>query len=238
MKISFKRLLEIHENLDNIELINGEEILKANNAVYIIFNDKLNIAYIGETVNVFYRIFRFWKEDKRHVDGVNAPISKYFNRDYENTFIEILEHDCENIKREYYWHDYYRNNSNYIIVSHPGRHGCTEPGNKGMIAIHRGDKQTYIRKDDLKLFESLGWEKGGKRNHPRTLEQRERISKSHLGQIPWNKGLETTDEVRKKQSEAHRRKGLYRKPNGELIDFPKASVKRHHPDWVFIRDIY
>ena len=114
MKISFKRLLEIHENLDNIELINGEEILKANNAVYIIFNDKLNIAYIGETVNVFYRIFRFWKEDKRHVDGVNAPISKYFNRDYENTFIEILEHDCENIKREYYWHDYYRNNSNYI----------------------------------------------------------------------------------------------------------------------------
>lgn len=43
-----------------------------------------------------------------------------------------------------------------------------------------------------------------------TKEQRERLSKAHLGQKAWNKGLKTPEDVRKKQSLA--KIGKKRKP--------------------------
>lgn len=133
------------------------------------------------------------------MNGVNAPINKIFLGDIENTFFSILEEDCKDlVSREFYWHDYYRTNYNYIIVSHPGKHGCTNPGNKGLIAIHKDNIQTYINKNDLDIYLSFGWKKGGKKNKKRTEEQKKNISKAHLGKIPWNKGIKLSEEQRNK----------------------------------------
>lgn len=193
IKISFKRLLEIKSKTDDITS-EEKSIINTFHVVYLIINYKTNKAYIGETDNTYIRLFLFWKEDKRHVDGINAPINKIFNGDYENTFFSILEKDCDNKSREYYWHDYYRNNFSFIIVSHPGRHGCDNPGNIGMIAIHKNNKQTYINKGDLDIYLKDNWEIGGKKQRPRTKSQKENISKAHKGQIPWNKGKKLTEQ--------------------------------------------
>lgn len=185
--ISFKRLIEI----DSGSEMTPEEtaILRTYNVVYAIYNDILNKIYIGETVDTSMRLFSFWKKDKRHVSGGNSPIFKLFEGDFENTYFKILESNCDNQDREFYWDKYYRKTTGYIIVSHPGRHGCTDPGNKGLIAIHKGNLQTYINPVDLNIFLSQGWFKGGKPQGPRTEKQRETISNSHKGLIPWNKGL-------------------------------------------------
>lgn len=197
IKINFKRLLEINNNLDNLDdILNEEEkiIIYSKKAVYVIFNDRLNKAYIGETVDVFSRLFTFWKKDKRHVNGENSPIKKYFNNDTEYTYFAILESDCDNLDREYYWHKYYRENNKYLLVSHPGRHGCTNPGNKNLIAIHKDDVQIYINKDDLNLYLKNDWLIGGKTQGERTFEQKKNISIAHIGKIPWNKGIKLTEE--------------------------------------------
>lgn len=197
MEISFKRLLEISNGSDMSD--EERKTLNTKNTVYLIINYNINKLYIGETVDTYSRLFTFWKEDKRHVNGVNAPINKIFLGDIENTFFSILEEDCKDlVSREFYWHDYYRTNYNYIIVSHPGKHGCTNPGNKGLIAIHKDNIQTYINKNDLDTYLSSGWKKGGKKNKKRTEEQKKNISKAHLGKIPWNKGIKLSEEQRNK----------------------------------------
>lgn len=197
MEISFKRLLEISNGSDMSD--EERKTLNTKNTVYLIINYNINKIYIGETVDTYSRLFTFWKEDKRHVNGVNAPINKIFLGDIENTFFSILEEDCKDlVSREFYWHDYYRTNYNYIIVSHPGKHGCTNPGNKGLIAIHKDNIQTYINKNDLDTYLSSGWKKGGKKNKKRTEEQKKNISKAHLGKIPWNKGIKLSEEQRNK----------------------------------------
>ena len=197
MEISFKRLLEISNGSDMSD--EERKTLNTKNTVYLIINYNINKIYIGETVDTYSRLFTFWKEDKRHVNGVNAPINKIFLGDIENTFFSILEEDCKDlVSREFYWHDYYRTNYNYIIVSHPGKHGCTNPGNKGLIAIHKDNIQTYINKNDLDTYLSFGWKKGGKKNKKRTEEQKKNISKAHLGKIPWNKGIKLSEEQRNK----------------------------------------
>jgi hypothetical protein len=199
-EISFKRLIDI--SLGSKMSEGEEQILLTHNTVYVIYNDLLNKVYIGETVDTYIRLFKFWKTDKRHVGGENSPISKIFNKDYENTFFKILEFNCDQQAREYYWDKYYRENTNYIIVSHPGRHGCSDPGNKGLIAIHKDSTQTYINPEDLDNFLSDGWKIGGKRQSPRTDEQKSKMSVSHLGKIPWNKGIKLSEE----------QKQAYRKP--------------------------
>lgn len=197
MEISFKRLLEISNGSDMSD--EERKTLNTKNTVYLIINYNINKIYIGETVDTYSRLFTFWKEDKRHVNGVNAPINKIFLGDIENTFFSILEENCKDlVSREFYWHDYYRTNYNYIIVSHPGKHGCTNPGNKGLIAIHKDNIQTYINKNDLDTYLSFGWKKGGKKNKKRTEEQKKNISKAHLGKIPWNKGIKLSEEQRNK----------------------------------------
>lgn len=197
MEISFKRLLEISNGSDMSD--EERKTLNTKNTVYLIINYNINKIYIGETVDTYSRLFTFWKEDKRHVNGVNAPINKIFLGDIENTFFSILEEDCKDlVSREFYWHDYYRTNYNYIIVSHPGKHGCTNPGNKGLIAIHKDNIQTYINKNDLDTYLSFGWKRGGKKNKKRTEEQKKNISKAHLGKIPWNKGIKLSEEQRNK----------------------------------------
>ena len=229
--ICFKRLVEL-SNLENIkDGITDEEakIICTYHTVYVIFNDRLNKVYIGETEDTFVRLFSFWKEDKRHVTGINAPINKIFESDIENTYFAILEENCNNHEREYFWHDYYRSNYNYIIVSHPGRHGCTNPGNKGYIAIHKDDCQKYIDKRDLEIYEKDGWVKGGKKNHCRTQDQINNISKAHLGQEAWNKGRKLTDKQKVKY------KGLYQKPDGTTVIFPKHAAKRYHKDWILLK---
>lgn len=214
MEISFKRLLEISNGSDMSD--EERKILNTKNTVYLIINYNINKLYIGETVDTYSRLFTFWKEDKRHVNGVNAPINKIFLGDIENTFFSILEEDCKDlVSREFYWHDYYRTNYNYIIVSHPGKHGCTNPGNKGLIAIHKDNIQTYINKNDLDTYLSFGWKKGGKKNKKRTEEQKKNISKAHLGKIPWNKGIKLSEEQRNKY------KGVKKS-----ITFPKTEEQK------------
>ena len=190
--ISFKRLLEISEGsaMDSSE----EEELTRKNAVYIIYNDLLNKIYIGETDDVYIRLFSFWKEDKRHVTGSNAPINRKFNSDYENTYFKVVEYNCKNTEREYYWHDYYRDKYNYVIISHPGRHACTESGNKGLKAINKDGIQTYVSPKDIQLFLNDGWSLGGNLQSPRTDDQKLKMSISHLKKIPWNKGISLTEE--------------------------------------------
>lgn len=214
MEISFKRLLEISNGSDMSD--EERKTLNTKNTVYLIINYNINKLYIGETVDTYSRLFTFWKEDKRHVNGVNAPINKIFLGDIENTFFSILEEDCKDlVSREFYWHDYYRTNYNYIIVSHPGKHGCTDPGNKGLIAIHKDNIQTYINKNDLDTYLSFGWKKGGKKNKKRTEEQKKNISKAHLGKIPWNKGIKLSEEQRNKY------KGVKKS-----ITFPKTEEQK------------
>lgn len=204
--ISFKRLLEI----DSGSEMTPEEvfILNTHNVVYAIYNNKLNKIYIGETVDTYIRLFSFWKKDKRHVSGKNSPLIKLFGGDTENTYFRILENDCNNQEREFYWDKYYRETTDYIIISHPGRHGCTNPGNKGLIAIHKGNLQTYINPLDLDVFLAQGWCKGGKSQGPRTKEQRETISKSHKGRTPWNKGLKLSED----QKNSYKKLGRKSKP--------------------------
>ena len=214
MEISFKRLVEISNGSDMSD--EERKTLNTKNTVYLIINYNINKLYIGETVDTYSRLFTFWKEDKRHVNGVNAPINKIFLGDIENTFFSILEENCKDlVSREFYWHNYYRTNYNYIIVSHPGKHGCTDPGNKGLIAIHKDNIQTYINKNDLDTYLSLGWKKGGKKNKKRTEEQKKNISKAHLGKIPWNKGIKLSEEQRNKY------KGVKKS-----ITFPKTEEQK------------
>ncbi len=233
-RIGFTRLLDISNDWDLI-LPEEELILKTYHTVYAIINDKLNMIYIGETDDTFIRLFLFWKEDKRHVTGSMAPINKLFNGDYENTYFVLLEKDCDNRTREYYWHDYYRDNTDYIIVSLPGRHGCTNPGNKGMIAINKGNRQTYINPLDLEKFEKLGWTKGGKKNRPRTEEQKKRISEAHIGQKAWNSGRTFTEEERKQLF--YKKRGIFLTPSGETVESAIHAAKRYHKDWKLLNEI-
>lgn len=76
MEISFKRLLEISNGSDMSD--EERKTLNTKNTVYLIINYNINKLYIGETVDTYSRLFTFWKEDKRHVNGVNAPINKIF----------------------------------------------------------------------------------------------------------------------------------------------------------------
>ena len=216
--ISFKRLLELQNDFKNASEYENN-IINSFHTVYIIINLNLNKVYIGETDNTFMRLYTFWKKDKRHVTGENAPINKIFNSDYENTFFDILEKDCDNQFREYYWHDYYRINYSYIIISHPGRHGCNNSGNTGLIAIHKENSQTYINKKDLDKFIKDGWLVGGKKQKPRTADQRKRISDSHLNQIPWNKGIKLTE----KQKERY--KGIKKSTNRTYTEEDKRLLR-------------
>lgn len=237
MEISFKRLLEIN-NGDQIS-IEESEILNTKNTVYLIINYKLNKLYIGETVDTYSRLFTFWKVDKRHVTGDNAPINKIFLGDVENTFFSILEKDCsDTVLREAYWHDYYRDTYEYVIVSHPGRHGCTNPGNKGLIAVHKENEQIYINKSDLENYLSLGWIKGGKKNKKRTSEQKENISRSHLGKTPWNKGLKLSEEQKQryrgikksvKVSKTEKQKEVLREKNIGRVKIHKGLEEKQIP---------
>lgn len=237
MEISFKRLLEI-SNGDQMSIEEGE-LLNTKNTVYLIINYQLNKVYIGETIDTYSRLFTFWKEDKRHVTGVNAPINKLFLGDIENTFFTVLEKDCDSsVDREFYWHSYYRDSFNYTIVSHPGRHGCTSPGNKGLIAIHKEGRQTYINKNDLENYLSTGWIKGGKKNKKRSEKQKENISKAHLGKIPWNKGLKLTEEQKKnyrgvkksiKVSKTEEQKNILREKNVGRLKIHKDLEEKQIP---------
>ena len=234
MEISFKRLLEINNGSDMSD--EERKILNTKNTVYLIINYDINKLYIGETVDTYSRLFTFWKEDKRHVTGINAPINKIFLGNIENTFFSILEEGCEDlVSREFYWHDYYRTNYNYVIVSHPGKHGCTNPGNKGLIAIHKDNVQTYINKNDLDTYLSSGWKKGGKKNKKRTKEQRENISKAHLGKTPWNKGIKLSEEQKNKYKgvkksitflKTEEQKKILRDKNTGRIKIHKGSEER------------
>lgn len=173
ISISFKRLLEIEQGS---KMTTDEEfILMTKKSVYAIYNKNINKIYIGETVDTYIRLFSFWKKDKRHVTGINSPIIKYFDGDFENTYFKVLEFNCDNQEREFFWDNYYRNNTSYIIISHPGRHGCTNPGNKGLIAINKGSQQTYINPSDFEIFSSLGWSLGGKKQGLRTEEQKKKL---------------------------------------------------------------
>lgn len=91
IKITFKRLLEIRDGSSMTK--EESEVLTSKNSVYLILNDQLNKVYIGETTDIHVRLFTFWKEDKRHVGGINSPIVRLFDNDIDNTFFIVLEHD-------------------------------------------------------------------------------------------------------------------------------------------------
>ena len=203
--ISFERLLEIDQGSEMTKEESSE--LKTFNTVYIIYNTILNKAYIGETTDTYIRLFKFWKKDKRHVSGENSPIMKYFKKDYKNTFFMILEEGCNNQEKEFYWNNYYRENSSFVIISHPGRHGCNNPGNKGLMAVHKDSSQTYINSIDLDFYKLNGWEIGGKKQSPRSDDQKRNISNAHKGLTPWNKGIKLTED----------QKMAYRKPKNIKI---------------------
>lgn len=233
--ISFKRLLEIN-NGDKMSS-DEEAQLKTFHVVYIIYNKHLNKLYIGETDDTYVRLFTFWKEDKRHVSGTNAPINKKFLSDYENTYFQVIETNCDNISREYFWHNYYRNNSSYIIISHPGRHAVTSPGNKGLIAIHKENIQTYINPNDLELFIKYGWKKGGKKNRPRTAEQKRNISNAHIGQPAWNKGKKLSNEEKQKYKGIRKKRALFLTPDGDTVEMSIMSAKKYHKNWTIIKEL-
>jgi hypothetical protein len=151
--VVFSRLLEIRDGSPPSD----EELLELRtyNSVYVIFNDKLNMAYIGETDNTWYRIFNFWKVDKRHVDGRRSPIHRLFEDDYDNTIFMILETDCNNQEREYYWDEWYRSNTNYLVVSQPGRpHIKVRSGYK---VVNNGIINKQVPNSDIDKYLDAGW---------------------------------------------------------------------------------
>lgn len=75
-----------------------------------------------------------------------------------------------------------------------GRKASKESKEKMRLA-KLGTKQT--KETVLKRIISLT---GKKHSNPRTEEQRKTISLSHLGQIPWNKGIKMSEKARKNMS--------------------------------------
>ena len=60
----------------------------------------------------------------------------------------------------------------------------------------------------------------------RTDEQKEKISKSHIGQTPWNKGISHKEESKQKMSNS--KKGMVWWNNGSIC---KMSNESPGPEW-------
>ena len=78
---------------------------------------------------------------------------------------------------------------------------------KGVPSWNKGRKLTEAHSEALSVAQKKRferdpvWNKGGGNYTP---EMRERMSESHLGQTPWNKGRSLTEEHRRKLSESHK----------------------------------
>lgn len=94
----------------------------------------------------------------------------------------------------------------------------------------------------IDLFQSFNREKGmnlhsGGNNHVISDETREKLRKSHLGQVAWNKGLtKNTDERLKKQGLNHSLKMIGRKASDEtkLKMGLSRKGKKHTPETIKI----
>lgn len=53
---------------------------------------------------------------------------------------------------------------------------------KGRIVVFKDDSEKRIYPDQLSQYEAEGWSKG------RSPEHRRKLSESHCGKEPWNKG--------------------------------------------------
>lgn len=114
--ITYERLKELRSRSDLSYL--ERLIMEVPHCVYLIHSDSLNRSYIGETDNdIYYRVFDHWRNP--HIKG-HLPN----NFDSSDTYIELLESDCDNRSREFFWHEEHKRLFPEVdLISSPGRFG-------------------------------------------------------------------------------------------------------------------
>jgi len=153
---------------------------------------------------------------------INA-IKKYGKDNFKKEIIEECNDTIHLAEREEYWIKFFNavEDSNYYNIcynSHPplatGREVSNETRKK-ISDAQKGDKGFWYGKaqsevSNLKRSESLR----GKPKPPRSETHRQKLSESHKGKEPWNKGKKgVSEETRKKMSDAKKGKEPWNKIN-------------------------
>lgn len=157
--------------------------IPSSSGIYLIKNLINNKKYTGKSTNLADR-WSHHKSELRNNYHINNYLQNAWNKYGENAFVFIIIENCqiEDLgKRETFWIEKlqtmsYQNGYNIEIP--------TLDGGK-------------LMNDETK--DKIGRANTGKK---RSLEQLEKLSKSHMGQNPWNKGVPMSEISKSKLSES------------------------------------
>ena len=131
-------------------------------------------AALGET---------FGEEHRKNLS--NARKGKiYVHNDYEDKVIDPSDLELWIVK-------------GYVKGHRTSKEGAITP--KGKIRIYNGEIEKSINPEELSYYESLGFHKGAT---PFSEESRKKMSISHIGNTPGNKGKSPSEETRNKLKQA------------------------------------
>jgi group I intron endonuclease len=162
--------------------------------IYKITNPK-GAIYIGQSVNCLKRKNAYKSLKCENQQKIYNSLIKY---GWVNHVFEIIEECCPELLNE--------KEKEYILL-----YNSTNPKN-GLNICHGG----------IGSFGRVNKNKG--KTNVLSQETKDKISKKLLGNVPWNKGINSSNETRNKIVESHKiRTDVYKK---EISDKIKSSVKK------------